>query len=384
MEKVYDAIVVGAGIQGSSTAYNLVKNGQHTMLLEQFPLPHSRGSSHGQSRIIRKAYGSEGYHYTEMMPEAFRQWKTLEQETGITLFKQTGILFCGTDGETFMTDVLKSLHKNSMPYTSLDSKDLPEKYPMLCYPPDSIGIEDPSGGVLFSNKALVAFQSEFIKHGGALCDNESLVDIIPGDIVTVKTSKGRYKSRNLVLTVGPWATKLLPRLGIHLPLKALRVSVFYWKEKIPGTYSVEKFPVVIQEHGTSNNHFYGLPCLEYPGLFKFCCHHGPEVDPDKRDDVDSSWVLEKTKACISKQFPLLEPIPAITESCIYTVTPDNNYVLDRHPDMSNVIIGAGFSGHGFKLAPVVGKLLCELVMHKTSSYNMSHYKIKRFYNSSKL
>ncbi|XP_033747868.1 peroxisomal sarcosine oxidase-like [Pecten maximus] len=384
MDQVYDAIVVGAGIMGCSTAYNIIKTGQRALLLEQFPLPHTRGSSHGQSRIIRKAYGGEGDHYTKMMPEAFKKWAALEQETGTTLFKQTGILFCGSEGESFIKDVLKSLHKHSMPFTSLDSCALGKKYPMLRYPMDTVAVEDPSGGILFSDKSLAAFQKAFINHGGVLLDNEPMLDVYPGDIVTVKTNKGSYRGRNLVLTVGPWATKVLPSLGVHLPLKAVHVNVFYWKEKVRGTYSVGKCPVVIQEHGDRHDHFYGIPSFEYPGLYKFCCHHGPEIDPDRRDDVDTSWVLEKTKACVANNFPLLEPTPAIRETCIYTLAPDHNFILDRHPTMSNVIIGAGFSGHGFKLAPVVGKLLCELVMNKTPSYDMSPFRIDRFYKSSKL
>lgn len=384
MEQVYDAIVVGAGIMGCSTAYHLVKNNQRTLLLEQFPLPHTRGSSHGQSRIIRRAYGTEGDHFTVMMPEAYKLWNTLQRDSGTPLFRRTGILFCGTEGEPFMTDVPKSLRKHYMSFTSLDSSALREKYPMLRYPSDTVAVEDQSGGILFSDKSLAAFQKEFVKNGGTLRDNEPVVDVLPGDIVTVKTNNGSYRGRNLVLTVGPWATKVLPTLGVQLPLKAVRVGVFYWKEKIPGTYGVDNFPVIIQEFGSRHNHYYGIPCHEYPGLFKFCYHLGPEVDPDNRDDVDESWVLKKTSACVENNFPLLEPVPAIVESCIYTVTPDHNCILDRHPTMRNIVIGAGFSGHGFKLAPVAGKLLCELVMNRKPSYDMSPFRIDRFHKSSKL
>ncbi|OWF44915.1 peroxisomal sarcosine oxidase-like isoform X2 [Mizuhopecten yessoensis] len=381
--KVYDSIVVGAGIEGSSTAYNLVKNGQRTLLLEQFPLPHSRGSSHGQSRVTRMAYGDADY-YTEMMKEAYRLWEKLENESGTTIYTKTGLLLVGKAGDELIDGTVQALRKHSVPFTTLDGKALRLKYPMLAYSDDVSGVDDHSGGVLFADKALAAFQREFIKHGGVLRDNESLVDVFPGDIVTVKTNKGSYRGRNLVLAVGPWATKVLPPLGIHLPLKVLRISVFYWKEKIAGTYGADKFPTFLGGNARGSFDVYGMPSLEYPGLYKLCLHSGPEIDPDRRDDADSTWVLDKMKKFVAEHFPLLEPHPVITETCIYTNTPDHDFVLDRHPAWRNIIIGAGFSGHGFKLSPVVGKVLAELVMRKTPSYNMSHFRIDRFNKSSKL
>ncbi|XP_021364720.1 peroxisomal sarcosine oxidase-like [Mizuhopecten yessoensis] len=331
--KVYDSIVVGAGIEGSSTAYNLVKNGQRTLLLEQFPLPHSRGSSHGQSRIFRMAYGDADY-YTEMMKEAYRLWEKLENESRTTIYTKTGLLVLGKAGDELIDGTVQALRKHSVPFTTLNGKAMRLKYPMLAYSDDVSGVDDHSGGVLFADKALAAFQGEFMKHGGVLRDKESLVDVFPGDIVTVKTNKGSYRGRNLVLAVGPWATKILPPLGIHLPLKVLRISVFYWKEKIAGTYGADEFPTFLGGYASGNFDVYGLPSLEYPGLYKN--------------------------------------------------TPDHDFVLDRHPARRNIIIGAGFSGHGFKLSPVVGIVLAELVMRKTLFYNLSHFRIDRFNKSSKL
>ncbi|XP_060077604.1 peroxisomal sarcosine oxidase-like [Ylistrum balloti] len=381
--EVYDSIVVGAGIEGSSTAYHLVKNGHHTLLLEQFPLPHSRGSSHGQSRITRMAYGGADY-YTEMMKEAYKLWEVLEKESGTTLYKKTGLLLVGKAEEDLIDGTVRALRKYSVPFTSLDGRALGKKYPMLKYSQDITGVEDHTGGVLFADKALAAFQGQFVKQGGILRDNEAMVDVFPGDIVTVKTNKGSYRGRNLVLTVGPWATKVLPSLGIHIPLKAIRISVFYWKEKVPGTYGAETFPTFLAANGSGDFDVYGLPSLEYPGLYKLCLHYGPEIDPDRRDDTDSAWVLDNMKTFVANHFPLLEPHPAVTETCIYTNTPDHDLVLDRHPAWRNIIIGAGFSGHGFKLSPVVGKVLSELVMQKSPSYNLSYFKIDRFHKSAKL
>ncbi|XP_069134301.1 peroxisomal sarcosine oxidase-like [Argopecten irradians] len=377
MAAEYDCIVVGAGIEGSSTAYNLVKEGQRTLLLEQFPLPHSRGSSHGQSRITRMAYGGEDY-YTEMMIEAFKLWTELENEYGTTLYRKTGLLAVGRPGCDLIDGTVESLRKYSVSYTKLDEHELRSKYPMLHYPADFVAVEDHTGGILFADKALAAFQTEFLRHGGTLQDNEPVVDVFPGDIVTVNTNKASYRGRNLVLTVGPWATKVLPTLGVQLPLKTLRISVLYWREKTPGEYGAETFPIVLDDNCVGQYDIYGLPSLEYPGLYKLCLHAGPEVDPDRRDEADSTWVVENMKQYVADHFPRLEPHPAIIETCIYTNSPDHDFVLDRHPAWDNIIIGAGFSGHGFKLSPVVGKILADLVLKKNPSYNLSHFKIDRF------
>ncbi|KAJ8305957.1 hypothetical protein KUTeg_016502, partial [Tegillarca granosa] len=294
----------------------------------KFPLPHSRGSSHGQSRITRKAYGTME-HYTNMMKESYPLWETLEKETGI-------------------------------PFEKFDSKRAKERYPMISYPDNYTFVLDYSGGILRADKALKAFQDQFKKFGGQLNDGEPMIDIFPGDIVTEQ-----YRTKSVVLTVGPWAAKILPNLGVHLPLKPVRITVCYWKEAKPGEYGADKFPVFMHERASGNYHTYGLPSEEYPGLFKLCLHYGPEIDPDNRDAVNDDWVINRITKYVKDNYPGLVPVPSWFD--------DENFVLDTHPAWKNVIIGAGFSGHGFKLAPVVGKVLAELAMKKPTSYDMTPF-----------
>lgn len=382
MAAPYDVIVVGAGIEGSATAYHLAKQGQKTLLLEQFPLPHNRGSSHGQSRITRKAYGAME-HYTLMMAEAFKLWAQLERETKMSLYRQTGMMSIGRADNDFIKTTIESMRKHNLSMDILNSKDAKVKYPMISYPEDYTFVLDHSGGILRADKCLKAFQEQFVKFGGELRDGEPMVNIRPGNVVIVTTTKSSYKCRSLVLTVGPWAKKILPPLGLHLPLKPMRITVCYWKEKTPGEYGADRFPVFVEHPGVDNYGVYGLPSEEYPGHVKVCLHYGPDIDPEDRDTADDSWVLEKITKYVADHFPNLLPKPSIVETCIYTWLDDEEFILDKHPAWSNIVIGAGFSGHGFKLAPVVGKVLCEMAMGKETSYDLTRCKISRFFNKSK-
>ncbi|XP_048738574.2 peroxisomal sarcosine oxidase-like [Ostrea edulis] len=379
----YDVIVVGAGIEGSSTAYQLAKQGKKTLLLEQFPLPHSRGSSHGQSRITRKAYG-EMEHYTVMMKEAYKLWETLEQESGRKIFQETGMLTMGSADDKFTMGTIRCLQCHGIPHQTMDYNQMKRAYPMIEFPRDFTFVIDKSGGILRADKALMSYHETFRHYGGIIKDGEKVLEIIPGDSVVIITSTNQYRAQSVVLAVGAWATKLLPKLQVHLPIKVLRINVLYWKEKVSGQYGVDKFPVFLQENAISGFTVYGLPSAEYPGLVKICLHWGPEVDPDTRDKADDTWVINTMKKYVSKHFPELNPEPAIIETCMYTWSDDENLILDHHPSWRNIVIGAGFSGHGFKLASVVGKVLAELATNETPSYDMTPFRIQRFRHNAKL
>ncbi|XP_005997043.1 peroxisomal sarcosine oxidase isoform X2 [Latimeria chalumnae] len=368
----FEYIVVGAGIQGSFTAYHLSKRSKSTVLIEQFMLPHSRGSSHGQTRIIRKAY-SQSY-YTRMMAECYQLWSQLETEAHTQLYRQTGMLVLGSVNNPEFQQYKQSLVETQTLVETLTAQEFSRRFPDVKLSKEESVILDTSAGVLYADRALRAVQDIFRRSGGVIRDGERVVDIKPGSLVTVTTASGVYRAKSLVITAGPWANKILGLLGLQLPLKTLRINVCYWKEKIPGTYGIsQKFPCIIGVNlNDMKHHIYGLPSNEYPGLVKICYHTGAESDPDRRDVAVETPLpdVQLLSDCVSKYFPGLDPKPANT--------PDDDFILDCHPAHSNIVIGAGFSGHGFKLAPVVGKVLCELSMGETLSYDLSPFKIGRF------
>ncbi|XP_030855863.1 LOW QUALITY PROTEIN: peroxisomal sarcosine oxidase [Strongylocentrotus purpuratus] len=328
-----DVVVVGAGIEGSSTAYWCAKHGLDTLLLEQFALPHSRSSSHGGGRVIRYAYAEE--HYAKMMEEAYPLWAQLEVETNTKLYRKTGMLVMSDPGRDNYDRRLFNVKTLGRYAEEISHEERQRRYPNYRHEPHYSTFIDKAAGVLSASKALKCYQDLFIKYGGRLQDEEKVKDIIPGAIVTVKTSRGEYKTNNVILTPGPWASKLLKPLGLQPPLTALRINVLYWQPKTPGAY----------------------------------------------DDWPMFLDIEKVSNYVRKRFPLLHSTPAIVETCMYTRTPDNELILDRHPLHSNIIIGCGMSGHGFKLAPVVGKILCQLALGKTPSHDISPCSLRRFNNS---
>ncbi|XP_041348160.1 peroxisomal sarcosine oxidase-like [Gigantopelta aegis] len=380
---IYDVVVVGAGIEGSATANYLAKQGVKTLLLEQFPLPHSRGSSHGQSRITRKAYPE--VFYTKMMLEATDMWLELQNNFGCEIFRQSGFVSMGEyDGDVLMA-VTQSLLQLNTSHQVLTPSEFKTRFPMMKYPETFAGVLDFDGGLLRADKALQAFQSEFTRHGGVIMDGCKVINIKPGLVVAIETPNAIFRGRKLVITAGPWASAVLKPLELDLPLKPVRISVCYWKERECGSHSSGKLLPFYDVNGSAPYDIYGLPCEEYPGHVKICLHHGPEIDPDNRDGVPDSWVLDLITKYVRDHFPGLETCsPSIVETCIYTNTPDKHPILDKHPRWKNIIIGAGFSGHGFKLSPVVGKILGQFALGETPSYDVTPFRIDRFKALSRL
>ncbi|XP_075576179.1 peroxisomal sarcosine oxidase [Pelecanus crispus] len=376
-QATYDAIVIGAGIQGSFAAYHLAQRHRDTLLLEQFILPHSRGSSHGQSRITRSAYPRA--LYARMMPDSFRLWQRLEAEAGASLYRRTGLVVLGPVGNPELEGCRHSLGADHV----LDATMLARHFPGLRLHTGEVAMWDDTGGVLFADRALRAVQDVFRRHGGTLRDGEKVLRIEPGAVLTVPTTAGVYRAPRLIITAGAWTGALVAPLGLRLPLQPLRINVCYWREREPGSPSAGRTSPCFMAVGLSQapHGVYGLPALEYPGLVKVCYHHGSPADPEERDRALPGAPRPEVallSSFISSYLPGLEPWPAVVETCLYTNTPDEDFILDRHPKFSNIIIGAGFSGHGFKLAPVVGKLLCELSLGEEPSHSMAPFAITRF------
>jgi sarcosine oxidase/L-pipecolate oxidase len=375
----YDHIVVGAGIEGSATAYYLAKNGYKTLLIEQFRLPHTRGSSHGPSRLTRKAYTDAVY--VHMMKEAFQMWSELERESGEILYKKLGLLVTAPKSTGEVKRYADAMKEHDLPFTLYSASEIRNKYPQLKYGNEWVGLFDPEGGILKAEKCLASFQKQFVKLNGKLNDGERVNEVIQmaDGCINLITSKGNYQAKSIVLCLGTWAGSFLKKLGLNLPLQPQVVKPCYWRETKPGAYTAGgSFPCILsltEDH----TEVYGLPADEYPGLFKFCAHKGLDVDhPDKRDTINTDSLVRIPKKYIEKYMTFLETRPSIVETCAYTVTPDENFILDTLPNNKNIIVGAGFSGHGFKFGPIVGKILGSFATGKKIEFDLTMFKMSRF------
>lgn len=316
-----------------------------------------------------------------MMDESYRIWAQLEREAGTQLYRQTELLLLGMKENPELKTIQASLSRNRIDHECLSSADSKQRFPNVKFTEGEVGLLDKTGGVLYADKALRALQHIICQLGGVVCDGEKVMEINPGLPLTVKTASNSYQANSLVVTAGPWTNKILHLLGIELPLQTLRINVCYWREKVSGSYSVSQgFPCILSLD-QAPHHIYGLPASEYPGLMKICYHHGDSVDPEERDcptafsEVQDVQILSHF---VRDHLPGLQPEPDIMERCMYTNTPDKHFVLDCHPKYDNIVIGAGFSGHGFKLAPVVGKILYELSLKLTPSYDLTPFRMSRF------
>lgn len=378
----FDFVVVGAGIVGSWTAKELTKYGK-VLLLEQFREPHTRGSSHGQSRLIRSGY--EEPFFADLMPQAYKMWRQAEAEMNEKLIETTGVV-CIADSadDKGLRDCVNNM-KRLCPenLVVLTGKDIKSKYPSTLRYSEETGVMfDKSGGVVFAHKAVRTIQQWFRNSGGIMWDCCKVTKVAPTEKNKVKivTGKGDVFAKSVVICAGPWTPKLLEELAPSLPLEPQAVKVYYWREKEPGVYGASSgFPAVL-ELGPPN--VYALPSLEYPGLVKVCAHGGLPANPDERDRAFVNPKYENLlKAYIKEHFPLLEAEPAITETCMYTCTPDEVFVIDYLPGHKNIVLGAGFSGTGFKTSPAVGRLLSELAREKEPFLNLAPYRLSRFSSS---
>ncbi|XP_036417433.1 peroxisomal sarcosine oxidase isoform X2 [Colossoma macropomum] len=316
-----------------------------------------------------------------MMEESYELWALLEKEAGVTLYRRTGLLVMGPENGKDFQLVKSSMQRNSVPAVVLQRHEFSQHIPNVNLTSGDAAFVETNAGALYADRAVRAAQMVFQRHGGVLKDGQKVAQIEPGSMVTVTTGSGVYRAKSLVITVGPWANRVLSLTGLQLPLKVVKINLCYWKEKVPGSYSVNnRFPCFIQIQPKEAEHdIYGLPSNEYPGLMKLCYHMGSETDPNERDRQTDRSDVDILSRYIRRCFPGLVPEPAVVESCLYTVTPDHHFVLDRHPTYSNIVIGAGFSGHGFKFGPVVGKVLSELSMGQVPSYDLSPFSIRRFH-----
>ncbi|KAL3747930.1 hypothetical protein ACJRO7_016708 [Eucalyptus globulus] len=382
----FDVIVIGGGIMGSATAYQTAKRGCKTLLLEQFDLLHHLGSSHGESRTIRGTYPED--YYTNMVLEASELWREAESEAGYKVYTSTPQLDMGPANDASLKAVIASCQKNSFSFQILDHDEVASKFSgRLSIPENWIAVLTELGGVIKPTKAVSMFQALAFRRGAVLKDNMEVKDIkrdeVRGGMVVYIATGDKFWGRKCVVTAGAWTKKLVHSVtGHELPIQPLETAVWYWRIK---EGHEEKFTIkgdfpTFASYGRP--YIYGTPSLEFPGLIKIAVHGGCPCDPDKRP-----WMpgrdLDSLKEWIEGRFlGLLDcSTPAATQSCIYSMTPDEDFVLDFLGGEfgEDVVIGGGFSGHGFKMSPVIGRILADLVLTgRADGVELKHFRIGRF------
>jgi sarcosine oxidase len=372
---LFDAIVIGVGGMGSAAACELARRGRRVLALEQFALGHDRGSSHGHTRIIRKAY-YEHPDYVPLVCRAFERWYDLEQRQGVHLLTECPCLSIGRADSPMIAGVRASAAQHHLPVEKLSAAELRQRFPAFHFDDDYVGVLERSAGFLYVEDCVQAHICEAVQLGATIQDMEPVVSWQANEHeVTVQTTTDRYTAARLIITAGPWAGQLLAQRGAFL--RVMRQVVQWFGTCDDRLFRRDVFPLYIAD--TPLGHFYGFPVLNAAGA-KVAQHYGaPELTyPSEIERAIQPQDEETIRAFLCEHLPMIDGPRRRASVCIYTLTPDRHFVIDLHPDHANVALAAGFSGHGFKFSSVVGEILADLADNGRTELPMEMFRIKRF------
>ena len=379
MTERYDAIVVGVGGMGSATLYQLAKRGLRVLGIDQFEIPHEMGSSHGLTRIIRLAY-YEDLSYVPLLRRAYELWAEVEGEFGEQLFFQTGSIDMGAEESDVFSGSLKSCIENEFEHEVFNSRQLRARFPGYRMPPETMAVFQPQGGLLAPERCISAYANLAEGQGATIHTGERVLrwDIMPDERIKVQTDGGVYIAEKLVICGGAWAYKLAPQLaGKAVPER----QVLIWLEpKQADWFSLERFPVWNGQ--VEEGRFYGLPVFnptgKTPGIKLGRYHHRDEAcDPDTVDRDLYPEDEELLRGFAERYFPDGAGKTANMVVCMFTNTSDEHFVLDTLPDAPQVSVAAGLSGHGFKMASVIGEIMADLAQKGMSRHDISLHRLAR-------
>ncbi len=371
----WDVIVLGLGAMGSATALQLARRGCRVLGFDRFSPPHTQGSTHGESRIIREAY-FESPLYVPLVQRAYELWDELERESGARLFVPTGGLMIGPRDSEIVTGARHSAELHRLPHEILGAADVRRRFPALQPPDDWLAVWEARAGVLFPERCVEAQLRGATARGAELHVNEPVKRWAPdGDGVRVWTARGEYSAGSLVITAGAWLGQLAPDL--RLPLRVERQVLFWFDAAAnPADFQPARCPIHVWEY-EPGKHFYGLPDVGTGS--KLAVHHeGPTVSPDAVDRTLGAAETSKMQSLVRRYLPGLNPAVRSFAVCLYTDTPDQHFLIDRHPEHQQVWLGSPCSGHGFKFASAVGEVLADLAQTGRSRINLELFRLGRW------
>lgn len=373
----YKAVVVGLGAMGSATLYHLALRGARALGLEQFAAGHARGSSHGDSRIIRETY-FEHPLYVPLVRRAHELWRELERRSGESLMTITGGLMIGPPNGVVVSGTLRSAAEHGLPHSILSPLEVNERFPAFQLADSLVAVLDPRAGFLDPEACTRAHIMGALELGAEARFNDAVIDwTVNGDRVAVTTASGEYTADKLVLTAGAWNRRLLADL--ELPLVVERQSVF-WLDPETSTrdYDLGRLPIYAYEY-RAGNICYGFPRLPR-GVKASVMHDGATVaDPDKVNRAVDAAEVNPLRAALRPVLPALAEAP-VRESdvCLFTNTPDHDFIVDFHPLLPQVLISSPCSGHGFKFSSAIGEIQADLLTAGKSAFDLSPFRIGRW------
>jgi sarcosine oxidase len=376
----YDIVVCGLGAVGSAALHRLAlrRPGGRTLRLlglERFAPGHDRGSSHGQTRIIRLSY-FEHPSYVPLLRRSYELWRELEAAAGRPLLQITGIVEIGPPTGTLVPATLAAARLHDLPHDVLSSTELMRRHPAFRLPADYVAVAQPDGGILAAESAVLS-QIALARAAGAEIRTKTVVRAIePGPRgIRITTDHDTIEAGTAIVAAGPWLGSLIGDLPVR-PRVTRQVAAWF-QPRMPALFRPEQFPVFLLEsrHGMH----YGFPAVGPEGVKAARHHHLDEaVDPDQYARAVSLADQSLIRTALAEHLPDADGPPVATRTCLYTMIPDGNFVIDRLPTHPDIIVASPCSGHGFKFAPVVGEILADLATAGTTRHDIARFRFDRF------
>jgi sarcosine oxidase len=368
----YDVVVVGVGGMGSAALYHLARRGKRVLGLERFDLLHEQGSSHGLTRIIRLAY-FEHPDYVPLLRRAYELWRALEAEAGEQLLHVTGIV---EGGDRILDGVLRSCEEHDIAHEVLNGAQIAERFPAYRLPPGMDVVHQPDGGFVVPERCIVAHVEGALSHGATLRARERVLEWKQNENgVRVATDRSVVEADTLVLTAGAWSQDVA-RLPAGL-VRGVRQSLAWLQPTRPELFEPDRMPVF--NLALDGEHFYGFPAHGIPG-FKLgrYDHFGSGGDPDTIAREPTLEDEAPLRAFAERYFPDGAGPTVALKTCLFEPSPDEHFLIDRHPDAPSAVVAAGFSGHGYKFCSVVGEILADLAIDGSTAHDIGLFRLDRF------
>jgi sarcosine oxidase len=371
----YDVIVIGLGGMGSAAAYHLAARGQRVLGLEKFTPAHDRGSSHGGSRIIRQSY-FEDPAYVPLLLRAYELWEKLATDSQREVYRLTGGLFIGPPDCITVAGSLKASRQWDLPHEVLDAGEIRSRFPTFTPDASDIALYEAKAGFARPELTVAAHLDLAEQAGATLQFGEEVLEWSESAAgVTVRTAQGSYTAGQLVICPGAWAPQLLAEFGIPITVER---QVLYWLDPVGGVEPFVDHPIFIDETADGMQS-YGFPAIDGPGggVKVAFFRKGVECTPETIDRTVHEHEVREMRERTARLVPSLDGPCLHSATCMYSNTPDQHFVIARHPESAYVTVACGFSGHGFKFVPVVGEILADLAIDGATGHPISLFDPKR-------
>ena len=388
VQKHFDVIIVGLGAMGSATIYQLAKRGKRVLGIDQFEPPHTLGSSHGETRITRQAIG-EGEAYVPLVLRSHEIWRELEQDTGKDIYTACGGLTLASNSDQFehhgksgfFERILKAAKRYDIPHEQLSTKDCQERFPQFNLKGDEAIYYEPDAGYVRPENAISTQLELAERYGGKLNLNEQVLNYsIQENGVRVTTNSGSYETEQLVLSTGAWMPNFMPAEKNDI-LTIYRQNLYWFDTAATNPFNAANTPVFMWMFGThAEAYFYGFPTLKGETTIKVATGQyqktttaqtiDRQVSQTEKDHMFNDFVAGRlngvTNTC------------QIASACMYTNTPDGDFIIDKYPESDRVTLISACSGHGFKHSAAIGEAVAEMLSDGRSSFNLNEFSLDRF------